>query len=171
MACDLLSSVAYLHSLNIVHRDLKPENILLRSEESDTNFVISDFGFACHIDEALVDESLVGTADYVSPEVLSTRHYSPAADIWACGVILYILLCGYPPFYDDDDDALYEKIKSGVVDFDPDFWNGISEGPVDLIKSALTLDVKSRYKNVFQTIKIIDIMFSESKLLLLMILP
>ena len=103
--------VAYLHSLGVIHRDLKPENILMKSADDDTSFVLADFGFAKHSDEASAERTLMGTADYVAPEVLSRREYSPAVDVWALGVIIYILLAGYPPFFDDSDEKLFAKIQ------------------------------------------------------------
>lgn len=109
-ARDLMSSVAYLHSLGIVHRNLKPENIMLRSTTSDTDFALLDFSFSKHVEDAARDQNLCGTADYIAPEVFTSRFYSTAVDVWACGVILYILLAGYPPFDDDDDEKLFAKI-------------------------------------------------------------
>jgi len=110
-----MSSVAYLHSLGIVHRNLKPENIMLRSTSSDTDFALLDFSFSKHVEDAARDQNICGTADYIAPEVFTSRLYSTAVDVWACGVILYILLAGYPPFDDDDDEKLLAKITVPLV--------------------------------------------------------
>jgi len=147
LALDLLASVAYLHSVGVVHRDLKPENILLRSSEDDVSFAIADFGFAVHATKELAEGSekrLLGTADYVAPEVLSRRQYGYPVDVWACGVICYILLCGYPPFYDESDAGLFEKIKAGVVDMDSQFWGCVSEPAQSAVRAMLTVDPAKR---------------------------
>lgn len=97
-----------LHKSNVIHRDMKPENILFSSPDAAAEPVIADFGLAKLVGKPEVHASLVGTPGYLSPEIISSRIYTPACDIWALGVILYILLCGYPPFYAEDNKALYE---------------------------------------------------------------
>ena len=100
----------------VVHRDLKPENLLLASADDDTNVKIADFGFAKHTQDLGQERAICGTADYIAPEILSARKYGPAVDIWSSGVIAYILLGGYPPFYSDDETELFRIIQSGVFE-------------------------------------------------------
>ncbi|KAL7075958.1 hypothetical protein ACQ4LE_004202 [Meloidogyne hapla] len=114
----ILESIAYCHDNSVVHRDLKPENLLLASRAKGASVKLADFGLAIEVkgeDEAWY--GFAGTPGYLSPEVLKKDPYGKPVDIWACGVILYILLVGYPPFWDEDQLRLYAQIKNGAYDY------------------------------------------------------
>ena len=144
----LLEILKYLHDeRGIVHRDIKPENVLCVSESDDTNIKLCDFGFAARVDPSNRNAcltNLCGTPGYVSPEILKHLPYGTAVDMWSCGVLTYILLGGYPPFYDDDQNRLYDKIKHGVFEFHPEYWAQISHQGKDLIKKMLTVNPSQR---------------------------
>jgi serine/threonine protein kinase len=110
----LFSALQYLHARHIVHRDLKPENILLATPAEDADIKIADFGLARMISGTQMMKTACGTPGYVAPEVLQNKGYdSGAVDIWSTGVILYILLCGFPPFYEEELPALFDQILKG----------------------------------------------------------
>eukprot|EP00596_Hydrurales_sp_CCMP1899_P006881 CAMPEP_0119034050 /NCGR_PEP_ID=MMETSP1177-20130426/1100_1 /TAXON_ID=2985 /ORGANISM="Ochromonas sp, Strain CCMP1899" /LENGTH=400 /DNA_ID=CAMNT_0006991251 /DNA_START=71 /DNA_END=1273 /DNA_ORIENTATION=+ len=139
----LLSAIKYCHDRNIVHRDLKPENLLLTSKKDDADVKIADFGFAVEC----ADETLTarcGTPGYVAPEILEGEKYGKAVDMWSIGVITYIILGGYPPFHDDNQKALFRKIRKAEFEFHPEYWEHVSEEAKDLIKGMLTKDPKKR---------------------------
>ncbi|OQR96492.1 calcium/calmodulin-dependent protein kinase [Thraustotheca clavata] len=141
----LLEVTAYCHTNNVVHRDLKPENILLVNRDDHTSFKLADFGFAKRI--TVDSEGLVtacGTPGYVAPEVLMGKPYGAGVDIWSIGVITYILLCGYPPFHDDNRPRLFAQIKEGAFHFHEPYWDDISESAKDVIRQMLTKDPKHR---------------------------
>jgi serine/threonine protein kinase len=141
----LASALDYCHSRGIVHRDLKPENLLLRSKNDET-IKIADFGLAKITNSA--SQSLMttacGTPGYVSPEVLLGRGYSAAVDLWSVGVILYILLCGFPPFYSENNAVLFEQIKRGEFDFPSPYFDSVSDDAISLVRSLLTVDPAHR---------------------------
>lgn len=113
----VLESIQHCHQNNIVHRDLKPENLLLSSKEKTAACKLADFGLAIEVDnDRLGWFGFAGTPGYLSPEVLKKEPYNKPVDLWACGVILYILLVGYPPFWDEDQQKLYSQIKAGAYD-------------------------------------------------------
>jgi calcium/calmodulin-dependent protein kinase I len=141
----ILRALKYCHDLNIVHRDLKPENLLLKSKESDSDMCLADFGFAAF---APTDKSLTtqcGTPGYVAPEILSGVPYGKAVDMWSVGVITYIMLGGYPPFYDDNQKMLFRKIKAGAYEFHADYWKHVSAEAKDLIKNMLVVKPANRF--------------------------
>uniref|UniRef100_A0A4W3JZG6 Calcium/calmodulin-dependent protein kinase Ia n=1 Tax=Callorhinchus milii TaxID=7868 RepID=A0A4W3JZG6_CALMI len=123
----ILHAVHYLHQLGIVHRDLKPENLLYCGQEEDSPIMISDFGLSKLEDKGSVMSTACGTPGYVAPEVLAQKPYGKAVDCWSIGVISYILLCGYPPFYDDNDAKLFEQIVKAEYEFDSPYWDDISD--------------------------------------------
>jgi len=142
----LLKTLQYLHQKKIAHRDLKPENLLLRSKTDDTDVVLADFGFA-QVTKGKSLQQVCGTPDYVAPEVINHEKYDFTCDIWSAGVIVFILLGGYPPFQakdEDDRDALFEIIKKGKFKFHDKFWKSISPEAKDMIKNMLTVDVYQR---------------------------
>lgn len=141
----LLVTLEYMHASNVVHRDLKPENLLLTSDSNDTNIKIADFGFAKKISDLQPQEVACGTPGYVAPEILRGDLYGAEVDIWSLGVITYVLLAGYPPFYDDDTRKLFRKIKEARYYFHEDYWSGISPEAIDLIKKMICLDQKERW--------------------------
>lgn len=141
-----LETVAYIHAQGFVHRDLKPENLLLKSKKNDSDIKICDFGFAKKISDITDNESACGTPGYVAPEVLrGDKAYGAEADIWSVGVICYVLMVGYPPFYDEDQRKLFKKIKEGRYHFHEDYWKDISLDAQDLIKKMLTVKQTDRW--------------------------
>eukprot|EP00903_Cladosiphon_okamuranus_P010945 g10337.t1 len=139
----LLDAVRYCHDLGIVHRDLKPENLLLTSQHDDANVKLADFGFARSIMNGFVSTQC-GTPGYVAPEILRAESYGTSVDMWSIGVIIYILLGGYPPFHDENQTRLFRKIKAGNFKFHPEYWQSISNEAKDLIRRLLTVDPKRR---------------------------
>ncbi|KAJ3602586.1 hypothetical protein NHX12_030338 [Muraenolepis orangiensis] len=132
----ILDAIKYLHDMGIVHRDLKPENLLYYSMEEDSKIMISDFGLSKIEASGSVMSTACGTPGYVAPEVLAQKPYSKAVDCWSIGVIAYILLCGYPPFYDENDSKLFEQILKAEYEFDSPYWDDISESAKDFIVIA-----------------------------------
>ncbi|XP_033862809.1 calcium/calmodulin-dependent protein kinase type 1 [Acipenser ruthenus] len=140
----VLDAVLYLHNMGIVHRDLKPENLLYDTAFEDSKIVISDFGLSKMEDQGLLSTAC-GTPAYVAPELLEQKTYGKAVDCWAVGVIAYILLCGYPPFYDENDMELYKQIVKAEYAFDSPYWDDISESAKDFISHLLQKDPEKRY--------------------------
>lgn len=142
----LLSAVAYCHEKGVIHRDLKPENILIEnSKEKDKDFFhikIIDFG-TCEILKKSKLTEQIGTSFYIAPEVLR-NGYNEKCDLWSCGVILYILLCGSPPFYGKNEKEIFTKILSGNFSFRHKIWNKISEEAKDLVKKLLEINPGKR---------------------------
>uniref|UniRef100_A0A1I8AWT8 Calcium/calmodulin-dependent protein kinase type II n=1 Tax=Meloidogyne hapla TaxID=6305 RepID=A0A1I8AWT8_MELHA len=141
----ILESIAYCHDNSVVHRDLKPENLLLASRAKGASVKLADFGLAIEVkgeDEAWY--GFAGTPGYLSPEVLKKDPYGKPVDIWACGVILYILLVGYPPFWDEDQLRLYAQIKNGAYDYPTPEWDTVTPEAKALIDAMLTLNPKKR---------------------------
>ena len=135
----------YLHDKNIAHRDLKPENLLMVDETPDSEVKITDFGLSKAFDEqSQVMQTPCGTPGYIAPEVLVMKGYDKQCDVWSLGVIVYILLCGFPPFYADNDAQLFEKIKRGEYEFLRPYWDPISETAKDFIRQMLRVDPKQR---------------------------
>ncbi|NP_001086095.1 MGC82022 protein [Xenopus laevis] len=141
----VLDAVSYLHRLGIVHRDLKPENLLYFSQVEESKIMISDFGLSKMEGKGDVMSTACGTPGYVAPEVLAQKPYSKAVDCWSIGVIAYILLCGYPPFYDENDSRLFEQILKADYEFDSPYWDDISESAKDFIQNLMEKDPNKRY--------------------------
>lgn len=139
----VLSAVAYMHEEGVVHRDLKPENLLYYSPEADSKIMISDFGLS-KMEDSGVMATACGTPGYVAPEVLAQKPYGKAVDVWSIGVISYILLCGYPPFYDENDANLFAQILKGEFEFDSPYWDDISEEAKDFIRNLMCVNVEQR---------------------------
>ncbi|CAM9187931.1 unnamed protein product [Ectocarpus fasciculatus] len=141
----LLRTVKHLHDQSIIHRDLKPENLLLVDKEDNANLKIADFGFAKkHDASSEVLKTQCGTPGYVAPEILKSTPYGTPVDMWSIGVITYILLGGYPPFHDDNQARLFQKIRRGKFSFHEQYWDPISDGAKDLIARMLTVDPAAR---------------------------
>uniref|UniRef100_A0A8C6X8R8 Calcium/calmodulin-dependent protein kinase type 1G n=1 Tax=Naja naja TaxID=35670 RepID=A0A8C6X8R8_NAJNA len=140
----VLEAVHYLHENGIVHRDLKPENLLYLTPEEDSKIMITDFGLS-KMEQNGIMSTACGTPGYVAPEVLQQKPYSKAVDCWSIGVITYILLCGYPPFYEETESKLFEKIREGYFEFDSPFWDDISESAKDFISHLLEKDPNKRF--------------------------
>uniref|UniRef100_A0AAZ3REY9 Calcium/calmodulin-dependent protein kinase IGb n=3 Tax=Oncorhynchus TaxID=8016 RepID=A0AAZ3REY9_ONCTS len=140
----VLQAVQYLHQNGIVHRDLKPENLLYYSQDESSKIMISDFGLSKMEDNGVMSTAC-GTPGYVAPEVLAQKPYSKAVDCWSIGVITYILLCGYPPFYEDTETRLFSKIMKAQYEFDSPFWDDISESAKDFIRNMMQKNPKMRF--------------------------
>ncbi|XP_062305859.1 calcium/calmodulin-dependent protein kinase type II delta 1 chain isoform X5 [Osmerus eperlanus] len=141
----ILESVSHCHQNGIVHRDLKPENLLLASKLKGAAVKLADFGLAIEVQgEQQAWFGFAGTPGYLSPEVLRKDPYGKPVDMWACGVILYILLVGYPPFWDEDQHRLYQQIKAGAYDFPSPEWDTVTPEAKDLINKMLTINPVKR---------------------------
>ena len=141
----LCQALDYLHTKKIVHRDLKPENLLYASPADDANLKVADFGLARMLTAGDMMKTACGTPGYVAPEILKNKGYdSGAVDMWSTGVILYILLCGFPPFYEEELPALFDQILHARYDFPSPWWDSISKEAKSLVQALLTLDPKKR---------------------------
>ncbi|XP_044522025.1 serine/threonine-protein kinase DCLK1 isoform X2 [Gracilinanus agilis] len=145
MLYNLASAIKYLHSLNIVHRDIKPENLLVyEHQDGSKSLKLGDFGLATIVDGPLY--TVCGTPTYVAPEIIAETGYGLKVDIWAAGVITYILLCGFPPFRGgDDQEVLFDQILMGQVDFPSPYWDNVSDSAKELITMMLLVDVDQRF--------------------------
>uniref|UniRef100_A0A6U4GMV5 Protein kinase domain-containing protein n=1 Tax=Phaeomonas parva TaxID=124430 RepID=A0A6U4GMV5_9STRA len=139
----LINTIAYLHDADIVHRDLKPENLLMMSNDDDASVKIADFGFARRLEGGTASEKC-GTPGYVAPEVIKQEPYGVCADVWSLGVIIYIILCGYPPFHHAKMGTLFKLICRGQFKFYDEEWSSVSSEAKDLIKRMLTVDTRQR---------------------------
>ncbi|XP_055857788.1 calcium/calmodulin-dependent protein kinase type 1 isoform X2 [Episyrphus balteatus] len=140
----VLEAVDYMHEQGVVHRDLKPENLLYYSADEDSKIMISDFGLSKMEDSGIM-ATACGTPGYVAPEVLAQKPYGKAVDVWSIGVISYILLCGYPPFYDENDANLFAQILKGEFEFDSPYWDEISDSAKHFIQNLMCVNVEKRY--------------------------
>jgi len=137
----ILEAINYCHNNGVCHRDLKPENFLFESKDDASDLKVIDFGLSKILDQgskAVLQrmKTKAGTPYYISPEVL-TGNYDISCDMWSAGCILYILLCGYPPFYGDDDQEILKMVKKGDFDFDGEEWDEVSEDAKDLIRKLV----------------------------------
>ncbi|XP_034404425.1 serine/threonine-protein kinase DCLK1-like isoform X2 [Cyclopterus lumpus] len=148
MLFNLASAIKYLHSLNIVHRDIKPENLLVFEHyDGSKSLKLGDFGLATVVNGPLY--TVCGTPTYVAPEIVAETGYGLKVDIWAAGVITYILLCGFPPFSGgEDQEALFEHLLSAQLDFPAPYWDSVSDPAKDLITGMLQVEVDQRYTAV-----------------------
>lgn len=149
MLYNLASAIKYLHSLNIVHRDIKPENLLVyEHQDGSKSLKLGDFGLATIVDGPLY--TVCGTPTYVAPEIIAETGYGLKVDIWAAGVITYILLCGFPPFRGsgDDQEVLFDQILMGQVDFPSPYWDNVSDSAKELINMMLLVNVDQRFSAV-----------------------
>ena len=142
----ITEAVKYIHSKDIVHRDLKPENILFKSHDSMDKIMIADFGYAIHCTGNVLKDQL-GTPNYVAPEVLLRHAYGKSVDVWALGVILFIMLSGNFPFNHSDQTTLFRTIVKGEFSFEVDKhkWVGVSEDAKDLIRKILVVEESKRF--------------------------
>jgi calcium-dependent protein kinase len=139
----ILAAIFYLHKHHIMHRDLKPENFLFLNKSKDSPLKIIDFGLACYYEDGEFMKTKAGTPYYVAPQVLQGK-YDRKCDVWSCGVIMYILLCGYPPFSGENDGEILTKVKAGKFSFPEADWKHISTDAKDLIKKMLTFEPEKR---------------------------
>lgn len=141
----ILEGVHHCHVNGIVHRDLKPENLLLASKNKGASVKLADFGLAVEVQgDQQSWFGFAGTPGYLSPEVLRKEAYGKPVDIWACGVVLYILLVGYPPFWDEDQQRLYAQIKAGAFDYPSPEWDTVTPDAKNLINCMLTVNPAKR---------------------------
>lgn len=146
-SAEIVMALAYLHDKKIVYRDLKPENLLI---DKDGHMKITDFGFAKVVEGRTW--TLCGTPEYLAPEIIQSKGHGKAVDWWALGILIYEMLAGYPPFYDENPFGIYQKILAGRIEFPRHFDNGAKE----LIKKLLTADRTKRFgclKNGAEDIK------------------
>ncbi|XP_043933929.1 MAP kinase-activated protein kinase 3 [Protopterus annectens] len=145
---DIGTAIQHLHSVNIAHRDLKPENLLYTSRETNAVLKLTDFGFAKETTVQNALQTPCYTPYYVAPEVLGPERYDKSCDMWSLGVIMYILLCGYPPFYSNTGQAISPGMKSrirrGQYTFPNPEWSEVSEGAKQLISQLLKTDPTER---------------------------
>lgn len=143
---DITAAIQYLHQQGIIHRDLKPENLIYGTQAPDSIIKVTDFGLAKLLKDP--DQKMTtacGTPGYVAPEVLKNLPYGQEVDLWSIGVILYILLCGFPPFYHESTASLYKQIKKGEYDFPDPYWTDISASAKELVRSLLCVDPVTRF--------------------------
>jgi len=140
----VLEAVRYCHENHVAHRDLKPENLLLLSDVDDSAVKIADFGFAKKVYKPNSLTTQCGTPGYVAPEILEGTKYDERADMWSVGVILYILLGGYPPFIESTQRDLFRKIRKGDYEFHEEYWGTVSAEAKQLISSLLTVSITDR---------------------------
>jgi calcium/calmodulin-dependent protein kinase I len=141
--CCILQGVQYLHAHDIVHRDLKPENLLLVSDEDDSSLKIADFGLARIIEDTAMMNK-VGTPEYWAPEVINSLPCGKPVDMWSIGVIAFVLLGGYPPFFNKDKKSMFANISSATFKFHSKRWSNISEDAKSFIRSLLLAESTQR---------------------------
>lgn len=142
----ILESVNYCHSNNVVHRDIKPENLLLSSKNKDARIKLADFGLSVEVsDDKTYWFGFAGTPGYLAPEVIKKNPYGKRVDLWACGVVLYILLAGYPPFWDEDKYKMYEQIVHGDYDYPSPEWDAVTSEAKNLIDCLLSVNPEKRF--------------------------
>uniref|UniRef100_A0A8C8YAD9 non-specific serine/threonine protein kinase n=1 Tax=Panthera leo TaxID=9689 RepID=A0A8C8YAD9_PANLE len=144
---DIGTAIQFLHSRNIAHRDVKPENLLYTSKEKDAVLKLTDFGFAKETTQNALQTPCY-TPYYVAPEVLGPEKYDKSCDMWSLGVIMYILLCGFPPFYSNTGQAISpgmkRRIRLGQYGFPNPEWSEVSEDAKQLIRLLLKTDPTER---------------------------
>ncbi|KAL2345324.1 hypothetical protein Fmac_006609 [Flemingia macrophylla] len=143
LARTILAVVETCHSLGVMHRDLKPENFLFLHGTEDSTLKAIDFGMSVFFKPGEIFRDMVGSPYYMAPEVLR-RHYGPEADVWSAGVIIYILLCGTPPFWGESEQEIFEEVLHGDLNFSSDPWPNISESAKDLVRKMLVKDPRKR---------------------------
>jgi len=139
----VIDAIRYCHDMGVAHRDLKPENLLYTSPDPSATLKITDFGLAKVLNNELMTTAC-GTPGYVAPEILEGKGYSAAVDYWSIGVIIYVMLCGFPPFYEDTNEKLFDMIKKAQFEFPSPQWDDISDYAKDLIKKLLISDPSKR---------------------------
>mmetsp|Transcript_42723 Transcript_42723/g.134623 ORF Transcript_42723/g.134623 Transcript_42723/m.134623 type:complete len:382 (+) Transcript_42723:565-1710(+) len=149
----VLRALEHLHALGITHRDIKPENLLYKSNDPlspDYNTVkLADFGLAKFVGVDETMKTTCGTPGYVAPEIIDPKMpfgdgYGPSVDIWSLGIVLYIMLCGFPPFLHESTAVLFQLIRKGEFDFPTPYWDAVSSDAMDLVSKMLVVDAKSR---------------------------
>ncbi|TIA86774.1 hypothetical protein E3P99_03573 [Wallemia hederae] len=140
-----MNAIAYMHSKGVVHRDIKPENILYRSKDAASDIVIADFGISQKLDSAGTQiTSLAGSVGYAAPEILNSQAHSKPVDLWAIGVVTYVLLCGYSPFRSEELSELIQETNRGKIEFHDRYWSKVSDHAKDFVKALLQPDPSLR---------------------------
>merc|ERR1712032_368473 len=142
----ILRAMFYMHENHICHRDLKPENFIFQTKDpiEKTLLKIIDFGLSCKFEPGQVLTTKAGTPYYVAPQVLAGK-YDHQSDMWSCGVIMFVLLCGYPPFYGETDADVLSKVRLGNFSFNAADWKNVSEDAKNLIRMLLKMNPRDRY--------------------------
>jgi len=141
----LCEGLEYIHEMGIIHRDLKPENLLLKSKDNDVDIKIADFGLSKIMGSAAMTQTACGTPGYVAPEILKGAGYGKEVDMWSVGVITYILLCGFPPFYNENIPLLFESILKCDFDYPADYFDDVTDSALDFIDALLIGNVSKRF--------------------------
>jgi len=144
LVAKITRAIKYCHDKGIVHRDLKPENLLFQDESEEAEIKVADFGLAKLVTSDSMMQTACGTPGYVAPEILEGGAYGQEVDLWSIGVIMYILLCGFPPFFDDNNAQLFAAIKAGSYDFPSPYWDDVSPEAKDMIEKLLVVDPAKR---------------------------
>lgn len=144
LAVTLITTMAEIHKRTIVHRDLKPENLLLKEELNDTGILVADFGFAKHCKRGSYLSTRCGTPAFVAPEIVLGSKYNEQCDMWSIGCLLYMIICGYPPFQGKDHNDLFRKIRASDFTFHDKYWKKVSLPAKQLISNLLTVNHKNR---------------------------
>lgn len=139
----MMSSLFYCHCQNVIHRDLKPENFIFQRPGHLDELKLIDFGLATFYEKGDMFKTKAGTPYYVAPQVLQ-GHYDEGCDVWSAGVILYIFMCGYPPFFGDKDSEILKKVSKGIFDFPSREWAKVSHHAKDLVTQCLTMEPRKR---------------------------
>lgn len=139
----IVGVVEVCHSLGVMHRDLKPENFLFVDDAEESPLKMIDFGLSVFFQPGEIFTEVVGSPYYVAPEVLKKR-YGPEADVWSAGIIIYILLCGAPPFFAETEDDIFKEVLKGTLNFQSDPWPSISSSAKDLVSKMLVRDPRKR---------------------------
>jgi calcium/calmodulin-dependent protein kinase I len=137
----IVDAIRYCHADGIIHRDLKPENLLYETDDEFSVIKITDFGLARFVDGDLATTAC-GTPGYIAPEIVAGQGYGAEVDYWSIGIILYIMLCGFPPFYDESNQKLFEAISTCTYEFPSPFFDKVSDSAKDLISKLLVKDPK-----------------------------
>jgi serine/threonine protein kinase len=138
-------ALQHCHHHDIVHRDLKPENLLyFEPPPSLETLKLADFGLAHLLEPGASLRTACGTPGYVAPEIVKNLPYNSAVDMWSLGIVLYILLCGFPPFYDDNTAVLFDTIARGVYEFTPPYWDAVSDEAKAVVSKLMCADPKKR---------------------------
>ena len=141
----ILSAVNFFHKMNIIHRDIKPENILIsdRNEDDYPRLKICDFGASKILEKGQINQRFIGSSYYIAPEVIR-QNYNEKCDLWSCGVILYIMLIGSPPFKGDDEKEILQNVAKGVYSISEQDYYNLSKNSIDLMKKLLTINPEKR---------------------------
>merc|ERR1712190_457947 len=142
----IVRAIYYMHENHVCHRDLKPENFLFMTKETiEKNLLkIIDFGLSCKFTAGQVLTTKAGTPYYVAPQVLAGK-YDHMSDMWSIGVIMYVMLCGYPPFFGETDAEVLSKVRLGNFSFNQADWKNVSEDAKTLIRMLLKMNPRDRY--------------------------